>query len=113
MDGTVSLAQVLAYDSATSMQSLNFQTTYQLNNSGTPDFYIGCVGLNDAWWGRIEERLVNGAPVTGMRYARFLHVSGRNYVLTADHNMPGILGPYVGQTLRPREAMDLIGLTPV
>lgn len=111
-DGTVPLAEVLAYDiPGVQTESQNFQDVYQLNNSGTRDFYLGCAGLSDTWWNRIGDRIVN-APVTGMRYARLLHVSGRQYVLTSDHNMPGILGPHVGTLLRPRQILQLTGLRP-
>jgi hypothetical protein len=111
-NGTVPINDVLAYDiPGKQTESLNFQDIYQLNGSGTRDFYFGCAGLTDAWWSRISDRLVN-QPITGMRYARLLHQSGRNYALTVDHNMPGILGPHVGEILRPRQVLQIVGLRP-
>ena len=108
-DGTVALADVLAYDSTYSTQSRNFQTVYELNNSGTPDYYLGAAGLSDAWWNRIAQRIAN-APVTGMRYARLQRVNGV-YVLTPDHNVPA-LAEYVGTAVRPRQLLTILNLKP-
>lgn len=109
-DGTVPLAEVLLYDSTYSVQSANFQITYQLNNSGNADFYLGSCHLSDTWWNRISDRIAN-APVSGMRYARLQKANG-HYVLTVDHNMPGALGPYEGQPMKPRELIDILNLRP-
>jgi hypothetical protein len=110
-DGTVPLAEVLLYDSTHSIQSRNFQILYQLNDSGTADFYLGSAHLSDTWWNRIADRIAN-SPVTGMKYARLQKANG-HYVLTVDHNLPAILGPYEGQPMKPRELIELVGLKPL
>lgn len=115
-DGTVTLADVLLYDkvlttglAAASEQSQNFQMVYSLNGSGTQDYLLGAVQMSDAWWNRLASRIAD-APVSGMRYAR-LQKSNGGYLLTVDHNLPQILGPYEGQAMTPKKLLGLVGLS--
>jgi hypothetical protein len=112
VDGSVTLADVLAYDKTGwggSTQSLNFQTVYQLNNSGTQDFYGGFIDMGDTWWNRIADRITN-APVTGMRYARLERANG-HYILTPDYNVAA-LAQYEGQVMTPKRIAQILGIRP-
>lgn len=113
-NGTMPIAQVLAYDTlGLSQQSQNFQTPFQLNDSGTKDYYLGAISLTDVWWTRLQSRLA--LLPAGMMYARWM----LNYDVESDPNKQvfllratnvNALNPFLQTAITEQAALAVVGL---
>jgi hypothetical protein len=106
-DGTVPIANVLAYDNAFQTQSQSFQAIYSTTDGSTADYYIGTAQMTATQWNRIKE-LIDNAALTGLRWARLTTDEGDRFFLRA-HNVT-LLNPYNDQEVTEEFLLGVLGL---